>query len=354
MRDDGQARAAWWPWCPGPRERLPAACRSPSQHVAGARVADGRGRLQVAGFARHDRIQLGQQGGIELLASTRRWLAGQVGAGRYQRPAKPAAEFDHGRMRADPHRHPRVTAGNPARHAGGGGDDPGMRPRPRGEHGLAARVRQGGPVEEAVELVRAGRDEDQPLVDRSLLDGQQAQHGGLVERIAAQAPDRLGGVSDDAAASQGGNGGGEVGAHGRAKGRPSCRSGFSRDSAIDARRPIRSQLKPRLRRSGQASVLAAAVFFAAAFLATVFLVVFLAVFLVAFLAVFLAGAFFAATFFTTFLAGAFFAAAFLPKRPRAGLPVSSSSLVTSSSVSEAGSRSLGILPLSWPLLMYGP
>ena len=70
-------------------------------------------------------------------------------------------------------------------------------------------------------------------------------------------------------------------------------------------------------------------------------------FFAAFFATFLV-AFFAAAFFATFLA------AFLPKPRRAGLPVSSSSRVTSSSVSEAGSRSLGILPLSLPSEMYGP
>src|SRR5690606_17492087 len=74
-------------------------------------------------------------------------------------------------------------------------------------------------------------------------------------------------------------------------------------------------------------------------------------------------AFFTA-FFTAFLAGAlaavllvaaFLAAAFLaPKPRRAGLPVSASNVWTSSRVSEAGSRSLGILPLSLPSLMYGP
>src|SRR5688572_7295110 len=86
----------------------------------------------------------------------------------------------------------------------------------------------------------------------------------------------------------------------------------------------------------------AGAFLVAAFLATVFLVAFLA-------AAFFAGAFLVAVFLATvlaaFTAGCFFVAAFLPKRPRTGLPVSSSSLVTSSSDSEAGSRSLGMRPL---------
>ena len=63
-------------------------------------------------------------------------------------------------------------------------------------------------------------------------------------------------------------------------------------------------------------------------------------------------AFLAAAFFT---AGAFFSAAFLaPKPRRAGLPVSSISCCTSARVSDAGSRSLGILPFILPSLMYGP
>src|SRR5690606_1758583 len=91
-------------------------------------------------------------------------------------------------------------------------------------------------------------------------------------------------------------------------------------------------------------LLAAAFFvaFLAAFFAA-FFVAFFAAFFVAFLA-----AFFVAAFLATFFA------AFLPNPRRVGLPVSSRSFVTSSSVREAGSRSLGILPLSLPSEMYGP
>src|SRR5690606_28322380 len=73
-------------------------------------------------------------------------------------------------------------------------------------------------------------------------------------------------------------------------------------------------------------------FFAGAFLAVAFFAGFFAG--AFFVAALLAGAFFAAAFFgaASFLV-AFFAAFFAPKPRRAGLPVSSSSLVTSSSVS---------------------
>ena len=92
--------------------------------------------------------------------------------------------------------------------------------------------------------------------------------------------------------------------------------------------------------SGRAAFLAGAflatAFFAAGFLAAVFFTAVLA-------AGSPAGVFFAAAFFTT----GFFA----PNPLRAGLPVSASSCSASSSVSEAGSRSFGILPLSLPSLM---
>ena len=86
-----------------------------------------------------------------------------------------------------------------------------------------------------------------------------------------------------------------------------------------------------------------------AFFAAVFFTAFFAAFFAtAFLAAFFAGFFSAGAFFAT----TFFAAAFLaPKPRRAGLPVSASSASVSSRVSEAGSRSLGILPLSLPSLM---
>src|SRR5690606_11840735 len=112
--------------------------------------------------------------------------------------------------------------------------------------------------------------------------------------------------------------------------------------------------------SSPALPVAPAAFFTTAFFATVFLAALVAG---AFFAAVLPVAFFAA-FFTAFLAGAlaavlfvaaFLAAAFLAPTPRrAGLPVSASNVWTSSRVSEAGSRSLGILPLSLPSLMYGP
>src|SRR5690606_20062833 len=144
-------------------------------------------------------------------------------------------------------------------------------------------------------------------------------------------------------------------------------------NTVSISRPCRSSRGyiPRLERQGvrdqngalsDRSALSAAAFLAGAFFESGFLtaaflvaVFFVAAFFAAFFATFFAGAFFTAAFFTAaFFAGAFFAAAFLPKRPRAGLPVSSSSFTTSSNVSEAGSRSLGILPLSLPSLMYGP
>src|SRR5690606_2884856 len=105
---------------------------------------------------------------------------------------------------------------------------------------------------------------------------------------------------------------------------------------------------------GASSAVARAVaFFAGAFLAAAFLVAFFAAF---FAGAFLAGAFFgAASLLAAVLVAAFLATAFFaPKPRRAGLPVSASSCCTSSRVSVDGSRSLGILPLSLPSLMYGP
>ena len=95
-------------------------------------------------------------------------------------------------------------------------------------------------------------------------------------------------------------------------------------------------------------------FFTAVFFAVAF---FVAVLLAAFFTAFLAGAFFAAAFFgaASFFTAAFLAVAFLAPKPlRTGLPVSAMNCSTSARVSEAGSRSLGILPLSLPSLMYGP
>src|SRR3546814_6265609 len=78
-------------------------------------------------------------------------------------------------------------------------------------------------------------DQDQALVDRALLDRQQAQHRGLVEGIAAQAPDCLGGVGDDAAGAQdgGGLGGGELGHGADCR---TCRPGFFVGAASAASR----------------------------------------------------------------------------------------------------------------------
>src|SRR5690606_2278420 len=194
-----------------------------------------------------------------------------------------------------------------ARHPGGGRDDPGVRAGPAGQDRVAAPRWQRVPVGQADQLGRRGGDQDQPLVHRPLLDGEQALDRGLVERIAAQAPHRLGRVGDHAAGMQRGDGAGDV------------------------------------RRGGHQP----------AFFATFFTAFFAAFFAVAFFA----AAFFAVAFLATLFAAFFattFLAAFLPNRPRAGLPVSSISRVASSSVSEDGSTSLGILALSWPLLMYGP
>src|SRR5690606_38958921 len=109
----------------------------------------------------------------------------------------------------------------------------------------------------------------------------------------------------------------------------------------------------RLQNGASSSAVLPAAFFAGAFLAAAFFATFFfATFFGALLAAFFAGVFFVAAFFVAaFLAGAFFAAAFLPKRPRIGLPVSSISCCTSSSVSDAGSRSFGIRPLRRPSLM---
>src|SRR5690606_24440341 len=172
------------------------------------------------------------------------------------------------------------------------------------------------PVGEAIELRAVGRDQDQALGDVALFDPQQPGHGALVEGIATNAPDALGGVSEHAAAAQ------------------------QRGGGVDRQR------------TGH-GVPQSAAFLAAAFFTAFFAVFFAAFFVVFFAAVFFFAVVFFAAFFAVFFSTVFFAA-FLPKRPRIGLPVSSSSFVTSSRVSDFGSRSLGMRPLSLPSLMYGP
>src|SRR3546814_594838 len=157
-----------------------------------------------------------------------------------------------------------------------------------------------------------GGDQDQALVDRALLDRQQAQHRGLVEGIAAQAPDCLGGVGDDAAGAQdgGGLGGGELGHGADCR---TCRPGFFVGAASAAsssgrdNQELAAEAAPTRADQNGASSLVAAVFLGAAFFDAVFFtaVFFAAVFFVAFFVAFLAVAFFA---------GAFLAAAFLADR----------------------------------------
>src|SRR5690606_26071631 len=183
------------------------------------------------------------------------------------------------------------------------------------------------------------------------LEREQAHHRGLVERIAAQAPDALGGIGEQATCMQDGHGPVDVVL--RVHGRSLAKSGGGARCVPPPRYPVQNGalssafFTTRLRPGSNGAAVTSgragstspdrgrAAFFAAAFFAGAFLV--------------------AAFFEGTFLAAAFFAAAFFaPKPRRAGLPVSSSRRVASSRVRLAGSRSLGILPLRRPSLRYGP
>src|SRR5690606_33198489 len=274
------------------------------------RVADPRWRGEGTGRAAADRIEQFDEARIQLRTAACRRLTGQVGAGGGDGAECVAQCRDHG-MGAHAQGDALVPAGDPERHPGGGRDDPGVRAGPAGQDRVASPRCQRVPVGQADQLGRRGGDRDQPLAHRPLLDREQALDRGPVERITAQAPHRLGRVGDHAAGAQRGDGAGDV------------------------------------RRGGHQP----------AFFATFFAAFFTAFFAAFFAAAFFAAAFFAvaflATFFAAFLAATFLAA-FLPNRPRAGLPVSSISRVASSRESDEGSTSLGILALSWPLLMYGP
>src|SRR5690606_8385571 len=150
------------------------------------------------------------------------------------------------------------------------------------------------------ELRAVGRDQDQALGDVALFDPQQPGHGALVEEIATNAPDALGGIGEHAAAAQ------------------------QRGGGVDRQRTGHGV--------PQSAAFLAAAFFTAFFVAF-FAVFFAAVFFAAFFVVVFLAAFFAVVFFAAFFAVFFstvFFATFLPKRPRIGLPVSSSSFVTSS------------------------
>src|SRR5690606_7728241 len=295
----------------------------PANERTGPGVTAGAGALAAAGLVFDDTVQRREQCRIERGATGRRRRPGEVGAGGHEWRAERGAQRGNHRVRADPHRHRVVRAGDPARHPCGGGHDPGVRAGPAGVHGGAMDRGDRIPVGEAIELRAVGRDQDQALGDVALFDPQQPGHGALVEGIATNAPDALGGVSEHAAAAQ------------------------QRGGGVDRQRAGHGVPQ------------------SAAFLAAAFFPAFFAVFFAAFFVVFFAAVFFFATaFFTAFFAVFFappsapplplFFAAFLPKRPRIGLPVSSSSFVTSSRVSDFGSRSLGMRPLSLPSLMYGP
>src|SRR3546814_4214596 len=148
-----------------------------------------------------------------------------------------------------------------------------------------------------------GGDQDQALVDRALLDRQQAQHRGLVEGIAAQAPDCLGGVGDDAAGAQdgGGLGGGELGHGADCR---TCRPGFFVGAASAAsssgrdNQELAAEAAPTRAEIGRASSLVAAVFLGSAFFyAGLFPpVFFVRVFFLAFIFLFLFCAFFSGPF----------------------------------------------------------
>src|SRR4249919_2877816 len=291
---------------------------SEAQHGTRARVADRSGRGQAAGLAFADAIEQGEQDGIECVAMERGRFAGAVGAGGYQRGAKLSTQCGHDRMGADTYGDTGMRTGDPARHARRGWHDPGVRTRPARLDGSDAIGWQRVPVQQAVEVGTVAGNEDQTLADFALLDGEQAHHRGFVEGIAAQSPHRLGRIGEDVAALQRGDG-------------------------LADRKCGRAHPCPDTIQNGGLS-------------AAAFLTAFFVTFLVAFFAAFFAGAFFAGVFVAAafFAAGSFLAAAFLPKRPRIGLPVVSMSSCASASVSDAGSRSLGMRPLSLPSDRYGP
>src|SRR5690606_934501 len=193
---------------------------------------------------------------------------------------------------------------------------------------------------------------------------EQARHRGFGEWIAAQPPHALGGVGKQVAAAQDGRGAVDVVAvaHRASLAKPAAaafaattrrsgllgtflerraQNGALSDFFTTRFLPGSKRAAVTSGRAGSMSPDSGRVAFFAAFFAGDFPTVFFAAF---FAVAFFAGAFFAA-FFAAFLA---------PKPRRAGLPVSSSRRVASSRLSEAGSRSFGILPLRRPSLRYGP
>src|SRR5690554_4692721 len=181
-----------------------------AQPGTGAGVTD-RGRsAQSPGAPLQHRVERREQGRVGLGQRARRERTRGVGTGRHERAREATTEFGHRRVRADPDRQAVVVAGDPARHAGGGGHHPGVRARPGCEYGAAGRIRKYRPVDKAFDLGGVGGDEDQALANRALLERQQAHDRGLVERIAAEPPDRLGRVRDDATAAERGHGGFDV------------------------------------------------------------------------------------------------------------------------------------------------
>ena len=145
-----------------------------------------------------------------------RALSRTIGAGGHQGHFEAATERHGIRMRIHPQGHARglsrlpVSAPQGYRHARCGRHQPGMRSRPAALRALLLRGRQG--------LVKGGKallsvgDDDQALMRRPALQGQQAPHPACTARVAAQTKHGLGGVGNQAAAAQvGAQGAGSMG-----------------------------------------------------------------------------------------------------------------------------------------------
>lgn len=136
---------------------------------------------------------------------TGRLLAGQVGTGRDQGLAKGAAQGLHLRMGRDAHRQGIELSGQPGRRGRAGRHDPGEGARPARLHASKLLVAELAQVDVILQLGQIGGNQDQALLHRTLLDGQQALNRSLGVGITPQAKDGLGGIGDHPFAVQGGD-----------------------------------------------------------------------------------------------------------------------------------------------------
>ncbi|MNZ72112.1 hypothetical protein D3C78_904820 [compost metagenome] len=106
-------------------------------------------------------------------------FTGQIGAGRHQRLAEGAAQRLHLRMRRHSNRQGIELAGEPGRRRGTGGHDPGEGTRPASLYSGKLIGTELAQIDVILQLRQIGGNQDQPLLHRTLLDGQQTLHGRL-------------------------------------------------------------------------------------------------------------------------------------------------------------------------------